>query len=95
MAAYNIRIDSAGSPDPAALDCKPGDQITWTNNSSEELTAFNLPSCIAPQTSPAPVAAGSTTRSYTVNSGAKGTFDYTYGWPTPKRDTRGGTIDVS
>lgn len=95
MAAYNIRINSSGDPDPATLDCKPGDQITWTNDYSEELTTFNLPSCVAPQTSPAPVATGATTRSFTVNSGAKGNFSYSYSWPTPKRDTRGGTIDVS
>jgi plastocyanin len=95
LATYNIRIDSAGNPDPATLDCNPGDRITWTNNYTAELTAFTLPTCVAPQTSPAPIAAGATTRSFTVNNGAKGNFAYSYNWPTPKRDTRGGTIDVS
>ncbi|MEJ5368274.1 MAG: hypothetical protein WHT08_08160 [Bryobacteraceae bacterium] len=95
MASYNIRIDSGGNANPATLDCKPGDKITWTNDYSAELTEFTLPSCVAPQNSPAPLAAAATTQQYTVNSGAKGRFDYTYGWPSPKRDTRGGTIDVS
>jgi plastocyanin len=95
LAKLTIRIDSAGKPDPAALGCKAGDQITWTNGYSASLTTFHLPSCVSPQTSPAPVAAGASTRSYTVNSGVKGSFDYSYGWPTPKRDTRGGTIDIS
>ncbi len=95
MASYDIKIDSAGNPDPATLACKPGDQITFTNNYSAELTTFAVPTCVSPQASPAPVAAGATTRSYTVNSGVKGSFGYSYAWPTPKRDTRGGTIDVS
>jgi len=95
MAAYNIRIGSDGNADPATLNCKPGDQITWTNSYPAELNLFTLPSCVSPQNSPAPVASGATTRSFTVNRGVKGNFDYSYGWPTPKRDTRGGTIDVS
>ncbi|MFZ5926888.1 MAG: hypothetical protein ACOYX1_05515 [Acidobacteriota bacterium] len=95
MATYNIRIDGTGNPDPATLDCQPGDQITWTNNYTADLTTFDLPTCVSPQTSPAPLAVGATTRQFTVNNGVKGTFDYTYSWPTPKRDTRGGTIDVS
>lgn len=95
MANYDISIDSAGNPDPATLDCKPGDRITWTNDYTESLTEFTLPSCVSPQTSPAPLASGATTRTYTVNSGANGSFEYSYGWPSPKRDTRGGTIDVS
>lgn len=95
MASHNIRIDSSGNPDPATLDCNPGDKITWTNDYSAELTVFTLPTCVSPQNSPAPLAAGATTQQYTVNSGAKGNFNYSYSWPTPKRDTRGGTIDVS
>ncbi len=95
MASYNIRIDSSGSPNPATLDCNPGDKITWTNDYSAALTEFNLPTCVSPQNSPAPLANGATTQQFTVNSGVKGKFDYTYGWPSPKRDTRGGTIDVS
>jgi len=95
MASYNVKIDSNGNADPATLACKPGDQITFTNNYTAALTTFALPTCVSPQNSPAPVAAGATTRSFTVNNGVKGSFSYSYGWPTPKRDTRGGTIDVS
>ncbi|MCX7604800.1 MAG: hypothetical protein N2036_12055 [Bryobacteraceae bacterium] len=95
MADHRISIDSSGNPQPATLNCKAGDRITWTNNLSVALNGFTLPSCVSPQQSPAPLAAGATTRAFTVNQGAKGKFQYSYAWPRLAQDARGGTIDVS
>lgn len=94
MAEYNIVIDTDGNPDPATLICKSGDRITWTNKYPDPLVAFVVPTCVSPQTSPAPVPTGATTGAYTVKSGVNGNFGYSYRWPTPNRDTRGGAIDV-
>jgi plastocyanin len=96
MADHDVKITSTGDLDPATLSCSPGDKITWTNNYSQEITefTFNLPTCVSPQTSPAPIAVGATTRQYTVNNNAHGKFEYSYGWPDAKRGTRTGTIDV-
>lgn len=94
MADYNISITSSGDPNPSTLDCKPGDQITWTNNNTQTITSFTLPSCVSPNTSPAPIAPGATTRSYTVNNGSNGDYSYSYVLPSPEADTRAGTIDV-
>jgi plastocyanin len=91
---WNISITSSGDPSPSALSCNPGDKITWKNDYSESVTAFTLPTCVAPQTDPAPIAAGATTSSFTVNSGASGTYDYSYDFPSKKRAPRSGTIDV-
>lgn len=95
MADHNISIDSSGNPQPETLNCKAGDQITWTNNYAQALDSFTLPTCVAPPRSPAPVAAGARTRAFTVNQGAKGRFGYSFGWSVTALDTRGGTIDVS
>ena len=94
MAEYNISIDSSGDPSPSDLDCTPGDKITWTNNYSEAVESFTLPSCVSPQTDPAPIAVGVTTRKYEVNSGTKGAYDYGYVLPDADGDPRSGTIDV-
>jgi len=95
MARHKIVIDSSGNAQPSTLGCHAGDQITWENNYTVALNAFSLPSCVAPQTTPAPLAAGASTRSFTVNRGAKGSYSYSFGWPSLTSDTRGGTIDVS
>lgn len=95
MATYHISIGSDGNADPATLNCRSGDKITWTNNYTQSVTGFTLPSCVSPSSSPAPVAVGATTRKFTVNSGAGGNYSYSYSWPSPGNDTRGGTIDVS
>lgn len=95
MADHNISIDSTGNPQPETLRCKAGDKITWTSNLSVALDGFSLPSCVSPQRSPAPVAAGATTGAYTVNRGSKGNYQYSYRWPKLTQDTRSGTIDVS
>jgi plastocyanin len=95
MADWDISIDNAGNPDPENQGCSPGDQIKWTNDSNREITTFNLPSCVSPQQSPAPIAAGGSTRWFTVQQGANGTYDYSYGWVGPEEGTRSGTIDVS
>jgi len=89
---YNISITSTG-PSPNPLDCKAGDKLTWTNNLTSSITAFSLPSCVSPQTDPAPIAANGVTQQYTVNSG-NGTFDYGYTSAGITGGTRSGTIDV-
>jgi plastocyanin len=94
MTHYSISITSTGEVSPASLSCNPGDKIAWTNNYSEAITQFTLPSCVSPPSSPAPIAVGATTRDFTVNAGSHGTYDYSYGWPTPERAPRSGTIDV-
>ena len=96
MASYNISITSTGNPSPSSLNCSPGDKITWTNNYTKSISAFTLPSCVSPQTSPAPIAVGGTTQTYTVNSGVNGNFSYSYTFAAQiDADTRSGTIDVS
>jgi hypothetical protein len=92
---YSISITTGGDPDPDPLECAPGDKISWTNNNAEAVDSFTLPSAVSPQTDPAPIASGATTREYTVNSGTNGTYDYGYSLENPGGDTRGGTIDVS
>jgi hypothetical protein len=92
MANINISLPANGNAGTA--DADPGDKITWTNNTGYEVTSFTLPTCVSPQTSPAPLANGATTRDYTVNSGANGTFDYSYSFSRTAEDTRTGTIDV-
>ena len=87
----NISLPQSG--DPETFDCTPGAQFTWTNNTGEEITSFTLPSCVSPQTDPAPIAAGGVTRTYTVNSGANGTYDYEY-MVGASVDPRDGVIDV-
>jgi hypothetical protein len=90
----NISLDPAG-PNPNPLTgCSPGDKITWTNNTGKIITGFNLPTCVSPQTSPAPIAVGASTRAYTVNQGASGTYSYSYDYPDPLKGTKNGTIDV-
>lgn len=93
MADFNIVIGANGDPSPTNLDCKAGDKITWTNNNSQSINSFTLPSCVSPTTSPAPIASGATTRQYTVNA-APGDYAYSYVLPSIESDTRGGTIDV-
>jgi len=95
MASHKILINSSGDAQPSTLQCRAGDKITWENNYTVALNAFSLPSCVAPQTTPAPLAVGATTRSFTVNSDARGSYGYSFGWPSLTGDTRGGTIDVS
>ena len=91
MADVNITL---GSSTPSN-DVNPGDKITWTNDTGYNISSFTLPTCVSPQTSPAPIANGATTRQYTVNSGSKG--DYSYSWfeDDPSAGTRSGTIDVN
>ncbi len=91
---YAISITETGGLDTDPLNCSPGDKITWTNDYTEAITIFTLPTCVAPQTDPAPIAVGGTTIPYTVNNSANGNYEYSYGWPDPKRATRSGTIDV-
>lgn len=94
MATKKISLDPGGpSPDPLP-GCKPGDKITWTNNTGKTITSFTLPTCVSPQTSPAPIASGATTRKFTVNKGAGGTYPYSYVYPDTAMGTKNGTIDV-
>ena len=76
MRMGNISITSTGGPDPETLDTTPGSSIHWTNNNSATVNSFTLPTCVSPQTSPAPIAPGATTRDYTVNT--NGDFGYSY-----------------
>ncbi len=92
---YSISITSGGNPSPDPLDCSPGDKISWTNNNANTIDAFTLPTAVSPQTDPAPIASGATTREYTINSGANGSYTYGYDIASTNADTRSGTIDVS
>ena len=94
MADKPISLDPEG-PNPNPLTgCKAGDKITWTNNTGKTITAFTLPTCVSPQTDPAPIAAGATTRDYNVNNGASGSYPYEYVYPDTAAGTKNGTIDV-
>jgi hypothetical protein len=94
MADKPISLDPGGpNPDPLT-GCRPGDKITWTNNTSKTITDFTLPTCVSPQINPAPIAPGATTRDYNVNSGAQGSYPYSYVYPDTAAGTKNGTIDV-
>jgi hypothetical protein len=94
MADKPISLDPGGpNPDPLT-GCRAGDKITWTNNTGKTITAFTLPTCVSPQTDPAPIASGATTRDYTVNNGAGGSYPYSYVYPDTTAGTKNGTIDV-
>src|SRR5712671_17051 len=105
MSAHNVYIPDSGDPNPNPLDCQHCDTVTWTNNASTAVDSFHLPSCVTPQDSLAPIAAGATTRVYTVRHDAeKKRYSYTYGFDgEPDEvdedevdvDTQNGTIDVS
>jgi plastocyanin len=93
---YTITIGTDGQPSPGTLTCNPGDTITWVNSDAYDIDAFTLPTCVSPQTDPAPIAPnGGTTRKYTVNNGSKGSFGYSYDVDDDDADTQSGTIDVS
>lgn len=94
MADKSISLGLGGpTPDPLT-GCNPGDKITWTNNTGKTITAFTLPSCVSPQTNPAPIAPGKPTRPYNVNRDAHGTYPYDYTYPDTAKGTKNGTIDV-
>jgi hypothetical protein len=88
----NISITAGGDPEPNPANCSPGDRISWTNNNRDPVDAFTLPACLSPQTSPAPIASGATTREYQVNAAAKGSYGYTY---MIDGEIYSGTIDVT
>jgi hypothetical protein len=92
MPATDISLTTSGA---GTTDVPASGKITWTNNTGEEVTAFTLPTCVSPQTNPAPIAAGSTTREYQINSGSNGDYNYSYTIPQADGDTLSGTIDVS
>ncbi len=89
MRMADISITSTGGPDPETLDTTPDSTIHWTNNNSDPVSSFTLPTCVSPQTSPAPIAPGATTRGYTINT--NGDFGYSYEIDGISYD---GTIDV-
>jgi hypothetical protein len=79
MTKFTISIDAAtGAPDPSHLSCSDGDKIRWQNNFPVTVDSFDLPSCVSPGHSPAPIDPGDTTRYFTVNNGKHGSFDYEY-----------------
>jgi hypothetical protein len=100
---YTIYITPNGDPFPnpfppglpILLRLVPGDKIQWVNLMSVPITSFTLPTCVSPQTDPAPIAPGDATAAYTVNNGSAGSFGYSYEFPSPERVVRNGTIDVS
>jgi hypothetical protein len=94
MADKPITIDSNGNPSPGTLNCKSGDQITWTNNSGQIISSFTLPTCVSPQTTPAPIAVSATTRQFTVNNNTAGSYSYSYMLPGITGGPRTGTVDV-
>ena len=91
---YTISITGSGDPVPPALTVRPGDKVRWRNDLGKSITAFALPPCVSPKTSPAPIAPGKLTRYYTVEKGKLGRFHYAYVWDDASRGTRSGTIDV-
>lgn len=94
MATWNVSLE-IGGPVPETLDgCKAGDKISWTNNTGKTVTGFTLPTCVSPKSSPAPIASGATTRDFTVNNGANGSYPYSYAYPDTAAGTKNGTIDV-
>ena len=89
---YTIRLP-AGTP--ATLTCNTGDHVTFTNNTGYSITAFTLPTCLSPKTSPTfPWANGSSSIQYTVNGNPNTNYNYTYSY-SPTNTDQAGTIDVS
>jgi plastocyanin len=93
MATQKISLGPSG-PDPRQQSCRPGDEIVWTNNTGKTVTGLTLPTCVSPQTSPAPIASGRVTPKFTVNTGTKGEYPYSYVDPDTSQGTKNGTIDV-
>ena len=93
MATKKISLDPTG-PDPKLQPCARGDEIVWTNNTGKTVTGLTLPTCVSPQTSPAPIASGRVTRKYIINNDAKGEYSYSYVDPDTSQGTKNGTIDV-
>ena len=89
--ADNIEM-TANGPDPQTLDVSAGTKITWENDLSVSVR-LTLPTCVSPPDGTIAVAAGATTREFTVNNGSNGSYGYSYSdTATTQQD---GTIDVS
>ena len=93
MASYTISLTASG-PSPNGQTYNPGDKITWTNNASTPVIAFNLPTCVAGPPLTLPLIAGASTSAYNVNKSPKGSYGYNYTLG-PTGDPISGTIDVS
>ena len=76
MSDVTITIPATGNPTTPNTTAKK--KVCWYNDSGSEVTSFTLPTCVSPQTSPAPLANGATTRDFEINSGANGSYGYTF-----------------
>ena len=93
MADVNIVLDEDGAPENPV---QKKDEITWTNRTGNTITEFQLPSCVRPKESPAPIANGATTDPFKVkDSTKKGVYEYSWTEDDPKAGPRNGTIDVN
>jgi hypothetical protein len=93
MADVTITIPATGNP--STPNAEVSKKVCWYNDSGNEVTSFTLPTCVSPQTSPAPIAIGATTRDFEINRGANGSYGYSFvvaGDLTA--DPRSGTIQV-
>lgn len=80
-------------PDTTSIALRPGDKVRWVNDTGSVVNTFNLPTCVAPQSNPAPIQPNVVTRAFTVNQAAHGSYAYNYA--TPLLGAQNGTIDVS
>ena len=93
MSDVTIVIPTSGNPSTPST--KAGKKVCWYNDSGTEVTSFTLPTCVSPQTSPAPIADQATTRDFEINHGANGSYGYSFVVADDtKMDPRSGTIDV-
>lgn len=93
MASYTISLTASG-PSPNGQTYNPSDKITWTNNASTSVIAFNPPTCVAGPPLTLPLIAGASTSAYNVTASPKGSYSYNYTLG-PTGDPISGTIDVS
>jgi hypothetical protein len=92
MADINISITNSTA---GTVTASVADKITWTNNTGADIDSFTLPTCVAPQTDPAPISPGQTTIEYNVTGKPNTSYNYSYDIDDPDADTGSGTIDVS
>jgi hypothetical protein len=93
MSDFTITIPATG--DPTTPNTTPHKKVCWSNNSGGQVTFTTMPTCVSPSQIPPPLANGATTRDFEINSGANGSYGYTFVVANNiSADPRSGTIQV-
>jgi len=84
-------IDLANA-DATELDANKGSTVAW-HNSTTSVISLNPPSCVSPSNE-LDIAAGATSRTFTINGNKGSTYDYTFDVGA-ELGTRSGKIKVN